>query len=296
MRRIEIFLCSDPAIGGVAEVIGALAAVVAGIGTVWGVWFAALRYRDSVRDKEREQAKSIHAYVSSWVVVEEGEEVAIEHRGPKFDLPPHIEIRSYVETHVDGDVVSTRALKRVAFCKVTVENRSGEIATNVYGQLSVHEATETGRRTTAIGPWEGLPYMLPGSSDTFWVAVPYTGPEDLVQSVIEPLLFFTDVHGRTWTRSPFGPPTLFKEDGYPQPALQAPRQEPESPRELSVDELREAISEQFHVAPESLTLIERQGRGGIFLGDTHRFGALVPYGSDKPVVVAEELGPQAIEQ
>lgn len=300
MQSIEWFLCSDPAWGNFADLASALAAWVAAVGTVSGVWFAALRYRDSLRDKRRDQARFVHAYITDYRVVEKDGSINARHRAPRLNLPDGVTIRPYVEWVEDHakNLSYTRALVRVAFCEVTVENRSDEIVRRVYGQLSVwHQIESGGRSTREIGTWDGFPYLLPQSSETFWVAVPYEGPEEDVRDVIDPMIWFVDANGRTWHRSPFGAPEEWGtgESDHEQPALPAPRGEEPELRVWTEDELRDHLVAEAELDPAELVLLSREGRAATFASKdaTHWVG--FAWKSDVPVVISQHRGEETIK-
>lgn len=295
MNSIDFYLCSDPGWGNASEIVSALAAVAAAAGTILGVAFAYNRYKSSLDDKRREQAKFVHAYFEEFKIVEELDVIDAIHRGRRQSLPEGFHVRPYVRTEPSGYGRDfSRALKRVVFCKVTVENRSEEMVTNVYGQLSVWEAMDDGIKTGAIGAWEADPYLLPKSSKTFWVAVPYEGSEDDVRDIVDPILFFTDANGHTWTRSPFGPPEEFNlkvEPSGPSTVRESKRQA--NVRDWSDDELLEVVSER-HPDDSDLILEGRSGRGATFMGRKRRYSVHFALNSDEPVVIAQSLGPDVV--
>lgn len=299
MDSLDFYWCSDPAIGNASQVVSAIAALAGAIGTIAAFWFAVLRYRDSLNDKRRDQARFVHSYFKDFKVVEEGGSIVAVHRAAQLNLPENVTLDPYVVPETDRQTGReySRALKRVVFCEVIVENRSDEIVRNVHGQLSVWHATPTGRRTGAIGAWDGFPYLLPESKETFWAAVPYDGPEDSVRDVVDPMLFFTDTNGQTWHRSPFGPPKEMDVEEYSAtrgPALPIPEPESPEPRIWSDDELFTAVNEIFAVPTDALVVLERKGRGATLVSDDTVFDINFALNADTPSIVARQMGREII--
>ncbi len=161
----------------------------------------------------------MHSYFDEYWIVEANDDITAplrDHgiRPPDLGMGVNVTIKHFLDkaTYKDSEETFHIANKRVAVCRVTVENRSQEIVTNVHGQLSVLVRNATGYTTGAIGPWAAFAYFLPEHKETFYVAVPYEGAYEDVEVDLDPIVVFRDTNGRTWHRSPTGPPVLLAED------------------------------------------------------------------------------------
>ena len=205
---MDIFLCSDPGVGSVTQIVTAIAAVVAACTGLYGVINAVRTYRASklsqdrqAENERRDQARFVHPMVEGrcWMALADD---------PYFDAEDIFRYadKDYFKLGRDGEGGPVYMFNRqMLLMRVRLTNDSAEVVSNIKvgltdgGELPILRSTGASRN-----------YILPESADTFVLSLPWDEDDLPDMTWWRATVMFTDARGNVWVRETGQPVKDFK--------------------------------------------------------------------------------------